>query len=422
MFKVNAKEPFLSLLSWCLYDWAMSAFSSIVTTFIFSTYFTQGIAVNKIIGTAQWGNAMALAGLCIAIISPILGAIADNEGRRKPWLFIFSLITIMASALLWYAKPSTAYVFFTLTCVILGTIGIEVGMVFYNAMLSSIAPKKYLGRISGWAWGLGYLGGLAALTIALFVLLNHSAWFGLNLHTSEQVRICGPLVAIWFVIFGWPLFVFTPDQPSSGLGIYRSMTKGLAKLKKTLSSVQEHRNILLFLLARMLYTDGLNTLFAFGGIYAAGTFGMTYTKIIIYGITMNISAGLGSAIFAWMDDARGSKFTILFSLALMLTAGIGVLVVHQEHLFWILSWIVGLCVGPIQSASRSLIIRLSPQPMMTEIFGLFALSGKVTAFIGPWILGLVTLWTNSQRIGMSTVMVFLLAGGILLLWVSEEAS
>ncbi len=412
--------PFKSLFSWCLFDWANSAYSSIVITFIFSTYFTQGIAANKILGTKQWGDAMALAGIIIALVSPLLGAIADNEGRRKPWLALFSITTIVASAALWYSKAEVSYVFYTLGWVIVGTIGLEVGMVFYNAMLSSIAPKEYLGRLSGWAWGMGYFGGLVVLTIALFVLLNHSAWFGLNLETHEQVRICGPLVAIWFAVFGWPLFVFTPDQPRSGLGIYHSMVKGLKGLQKTMRSTREHREIMLFLVARMIYTDGLNTLFAFGGIYAAGTFGMSYSKIIIYGITMNISAGLGSAVLAWLDDHKGSKFTILFSLALIVTSGMGVLTVHSETWFWVLSWIVGLCVGPIQAASRSFIIRLTPKPMITEMFGLFALSGKATAFVGPWILGLVTLWSHSQRIGMSTVMIFLLVGGIILLFVRDK--
>lgn len=419
--KIPKKTNFLSLFSWCLFDWANSAFSAIVITFIFSTYFTQAIAHNKIIGTHQWGDAMAIAGIIIALISPLLGAIADYEGRRKPWLAIFSIMTIIASALLWYAIPDEKYIFYTLSCVVIGTIGVEVGMVFYNAMLSNIAPKEYLGRLSGWAWGMGYVGGLAALVIALFVLLNHSAWFGLNLKTSEQVRICGPLVAIWFAFFGWPLFVFTPDQPSTGAGIYPSMITGLKKLYSTLTSVKKHRQIMVFLIARMIYTDGLNTLFAFGGIYAAGTFGMTYSKIIIYGIMMNVSAGIGAGILSWIDDIRGSKFTILFSLSLMIVAGAGILIVKSELLFWLLSSVVGLCVGPIQSASRSFIIRLTPKYMITEMFGLFAFSGKATAFIGPWLLGLVTLWTQSQRIGMSTVLIFLISGGILLLFVKGKS-
>lgn len=413
------KASFLSLFSWCLFDWANSSFSTIVITFIFSTYFTQAIAANKIIGTAQWGDAMALAGIIIAILSPILGAIADHHGKRKPWLALFSLITIISAALLWYAKPELAYVHFTLTCVVLGTIGMEVGMVFYNAMLSDIAPKEFLGRLSGWAWGMGYIGGLVALVIALFVLLNHSAWFGLNLKTEEQVRICGPMVAIWFTLFGWPLFAFTPDQPRSGLGMYRSMLKGLHSLYLTLRKAREHKNIMIFLLGRMLYTDGLNTLFTFGGIYAAGTFGMSYSKIIMYGIMMNISAGIGSGVLAWLDDYKGSKFTILFSIILMVTAGLGTLLVTSELWFWLLSWIVGLCVGPIQAASRSYIIRITPPAMITEMFGLFALSGKATAFVGPWLVGLITLWTQSQRLGMSTVMIFMLSGAALLFFVKE---
>ena len=217
-----------AIIAWASFDWANSAFPAIITTFVFSTYFTQAIAKNKILGTAQWGDTIALAGLLIAILSPILGAIADYEGRKKPWLAFFSLLCITASALLWFAKPSTSYVSWTLICVIFGTIGLEVGMVFYNSMLSDIAPKGYVGRLSGWGWGVGYFGGLVSLLIVLLIFIQGDVtWLGLNTKTAEQIRISGPLVAIWFLIFGWPLFIFTPDQPSTGLGVKQSVKKGL---------------------------------------------------------------------------------------------------------------------------------------------------------------------------------------------------
>lgn len=413
------KPSFAAMFSWCFFDWANSAFASIITTFIFATYFTGAIAKNKIIGTQQWGDAIALAGITIALISPILGAIADNEGRRKPWLAAFSLLAIFASFMLWFSLPGEEYIRQTLIWVILGTIGIEVGMVFYNAMLSDLASEKYLGRLSGWAWGLGYVGGLVALSITLFLFVFHSEIFGLNKGTYEHVRITGPLVGIWFAVFGWPLFVFTPDQPSSGLGIVKSMQKGLYELYDTFLHIKQYRNIVLFFVARMLYTDALNTIFAFGGIYAAGTFNLSYTEVIIYGIAMNLSAGIGAMTFASLDDKRGSKFTILLALLIMTSTGIGILIVQSKLWFWILSLGVALNVGPIQAASRSLMIRLAPKAYITEMFGLYALSGKITAFVGPWVLGMATVWAQSQRAGMATVMIFLLVGGAILLFVKE---
>lgn len=408
------------VIAWAVYDWACSAFPTIITTFIFATYFSEKVALNKIVGMAGWADAVAISGLIIAILSPILGAIADYEGRRKPWLAVFTLMTIIASACLWYVKPDAQYVTFALTCVVFGTIGLEVSMVFYNAMLSDLAPPGYTGRISGWSWGFGYFGGLVSLVVALYGFIDgYFTWIPLNHGAAEHVRIAGPLVAVWFAVFAWPLFMFTPDQASTQLGIKKAIQHGLKSLLHTLISLRKYKNVLLFLVARMLYIDGLNTIFAFGGIYAAGTFGMDLPEVIKFGIAMNVAAGLGAAAFAWMDDYRGSKLTILTTIVIMVLCGIGMLVATSVTWFWILGMGLGLCVGPIQSSSRSLLIHLAPKELITEMFGLYAFSGKATAFIGPWILGIVTLATNSQRIGMTTVLVFMIAGALLLVSVSD---
>lgn len=411
-----------AIFSWALFDWANSAFSTIVTTFIFAPYFAKAIAKNEIVGTADWGDATALAGIIIAILSPILGAIADNEGRRKPWLAFFTLVNIVATGLLWFATPTPDSVFFTLICVIIATIGLEIGIVFYNSMLKDLAPEGYLGRLSGWAWGMGYAGGLVSLMIALFVFINHGEqWFNLSSYHGQHVRICGPLSAIWFALFCWPLFVFTPDHPRSGLGISRSVKKGLATLYRSLSTLNQYRNIMKFLLARLFYIDGLNTVFAFGGIYAAGTFNMSINEIIQLGICMNISAGIGAIIFGWLDDLKGGKLTIFIALMLILVTGIGILITHSKIVFWILGLALSSAVGPVQAASRSFMTRLSPPELITEMFGLYAFSGKVTAFMSPAILSVVTLWTQSQRIGMSTLFVFIAVGAIMLCFVKKPS-
>lgn len=252
------------LLAWCLFDWANSAFPTIVMTFVFATYFTKSVAKNTFLGTAQWGDAIALSGLIIAISSPIFGAIADHEGRRKPWLAFFSLLCIVASALLWYTKPVVSDVYWALSWSVLAIIGFEIGMVFYNTMLSDLAPKDYLGRISGWSWGLGYFGGLTSLIIVLFVFVQgHGFGLPLDKSTAEQIRICGPFVALWFLVFGWFLFVFTPDRASTGIGYRKAITRGLKSLYQTLRTVKEHKEIMKFLLARIFYIDGLNTIFVF---------------------------------------------------------------------------------------------------------------------------------------------------------------
>jgi MFS transporter, UMF1 family len=409
------KPPTRAVVAWGLYDWANSAFPTVITTFIFATYFTQGIAKDPILGTSQWGNATALAGLIIAILSPILGAIADHKGKRKPWLAFFTLVTVISAALLWFAKPFPDYINWALTWVVLGTVGFEISAVFYNTMIRDLVTSQYWGRLSGWSWGIGYAGGLVCLILALLFIQTNISWLPLNTKMAEQIRICGPLVACWFALFSLPLFILTPDRPSTGMSIKNAIHKGFVIFSHTLQNLRDYKQVAKFLLAHMIYIDGLNTLFAFGGIYAAGTFGFNTAEIIKFGIGMNITAGIGAVGFAWLDDYLGSKNTILIALSAMIVSGIGILLVHSLIAFWILALFLGLFVGPVQAASRSLIIRIAPPERMAEMFGFYAFAGKATAFAGPWLVGLITLMFASQRIGMITVIVFLAAGTLLLL-------
>lgn len=404
-----------SLGAWCLYDWAAGAFSIIITTFIFATYFTSKVAENEIIGTFQWANATSLAGIIIALTSPLFGSIADHGGYHKRWLFVFTWLSIISAGLLWFSYPTPKSVNFTLVCLVLGTVGLEVALVFYNAFLAHIAPKEYLGRISGWGWGAGYIGGIVALSLALFIFINPS-FLGLNTEDAAQIRICGPFVAIWYAIFSLPMFFLVPEMPTKINSLSHAIKAGSRELLSTLKKMPQEKNILLYLFSHMIYADGLNTLFAFGGIYAAGTYGLSFKEVLLFGITMNTAAGLGALLLSWMDDAFGSKPTVLVSLFFLTLLGLPILFLHSKHLFWIFALFLSLFVGPVQSASRSLMIKLiAHKEMATEIFGLYALSGKITAFIGPWLLGVMTMYFGSQRVGMATVLVFFAIGGVMLL-------
>lgn len=411
-----------SIAAWCLYDWACSSFSIIVITFIFATYFTTSVAKNEIVGTYQWANATSLAGVLIALFSPLFGAIADHGGHHKRWLFGFTITAVIFAGLLWFAYPTTDSVHFTLACVVVGTVGYEVAQVFYNAFLPGLATKSYLGRISGWGWGFGYIGGIVALSIALVVFI-HTNLFQLDAATSAQVRICGPFTAIWYLLFSLPFFFIVPPFTSVAKPLPKAVKSGFMDLMRTLRQLPRDKNILLYLIAHMVYADGLNTLFAFGGIYAAGTYGLSFQEVLLFGITMNVTAGLGALSLAWLDDYLGSKPTVLLSLVCLFTLGTPLLFLHQKYVFWGLALVVSIFVGPVQSASRSLMVHLiAKKNMSTEMFGLYALSGKITAFIGPWLLGMITLAFDSQRAGMGTVMAFFLIGALLLLPVKVEKS
>ncbi len=405
-----------AVVSWCLFDWANSAFPTLIVTFVFAAYFTRVIAETPEQGTAQWGTAISVSALFVAVASPVLGAVADQGGRRKPWLLVTSLLCIASSALLWYMTPELQWVWLPLALVALANASFEMGQVFYNAMLAEIAPPSHLGRLSGWAWGMGYAGGLICLTLALvFFVQPEDPLFGLRKESAEHVRITGPLVALWFALFAIPLFLWTPDKPASGLPYAQAVTRGLAVLGDTLRHLRRFRNVAIFLSAHMIYTDGLNTLFAFGGIYAAGSFGMTFDEILVFGILLNIAAGLGAAAFAWVDDWIGPKRTVIIALLGLIAFSAAILLVEDKLWFYLLGCAIGTLIGPAQAASRSFMARLAPADMRTEMFGLYALSGKATAFVGPALVGWVTLWSDSQRAGMATILAFFLVGLVLLL-------
>ncbi len=410
-----------AIAAWCLFDWANSAWPTVVGTFVFAAYFTRAVAPDPATGTAQWGWAMAASGLAVAVLSPPLGAVADSAGRRKPWLAATTALCIAATAMLWFATPGAGSVLWVLVFVALGNVAFEVGMVFYNAMLPDIAPEERIGRVSGWGWGLGYAGGLACLAVALFGLVRASPPpFGLDAAAAEPVRATALLVAGWFALFAVPLFLFVPDRPASGLGGAAALRAGLATLLRTLRRLGAYGSVGRFLLARMIYTDGLNTLFIFGAIYAAGTFGFTIEEVILFGMATNVTAGLGAVLFAWVDDRIGAKRTVVIALVGLIAVGGALLLIHSKTAFWALGLGLSVFFGPAQAASRSLMARLAPEGLTTEMFGLYALSGKATAFVGPALLGWVTSVFDSQRAGMATVLVFLGAGLLLLLPVRER--
>ncbi len=411
------------IFSWCLFDWANSAFNTIIGTFVFSVYFARGIYGDETQGSSVWALAIGLAGLCTAILSPALGAIADQGGRRKPWLGAFVAATIVCSVLLWWAEPIRGDVAYALTIVVIGTVTFELANVFYNAMLHDTAPPAMVGRVSGWAWGLGYFGGIASLAVALVGFVQpEQPWFGLSRDGAENIRATAVLVAVWFALFSLPLFLLTAERPAlEAMPARAAVAGGIRSLVDTLRQVRRYKNLVRFLIASALYRDGLVTLFAVGGLYAAATFGMSFEQVLIFAIGLNVTAGIGAGLFAFVDDWFGSRRTAIIGLVGLLATGVPVLFVTDQTTFLALGLALGLFVGPTQAASRTFVARVSPAGMQTEMFGLYAFTGKSLAFAGPLLFGTVTAITGSQRWGMSTIVLFLLAGLLILLTVRDPS-
>ena len=406
-----------ALWSWAVYDWANNGFFTLIQTFIFATYFTKSVASDPTLGTTLWGNMMGAAGLVIGLGGPLFGAWADRCGRRKPWVLGCTLLTVGATAMLWFVQPDPSWVVWGLVFVGIGTIGAEYSMIFYNAMLPDLVSSDRIGRWSGWGWAMGYVGGLIGLVVALFGFINEGAFLGISREGAAHVRATCLLSAGWYLLFALPLFLFTPDTPPTGVGLRRGLGEAFTQLVRSVREVRKFKHIARFLVARMIYNDGLVTLFAFGGIYAAGTYGMTAQEVIYFAIGLNVTAGLGAAGFAWLDDHFGAKLVILVSLVGLIVPGVTILLATSKGVLWIFGLALGIFMGPVQAASRSYMARVAPEDVRGEMFGLFAFSGKVTSFLGPLLVGWVTYLTDSQRWGMSVVVFMFILGGAVMLTV-----
>lgn len=410
----------LALFCWAMYDWANSSYSAVIQTFVFAAYFARQVAADEATGSAQWGNTISAAALAVAVAGPVLGAVADQGGRRKPWLAVFTLVAVLSTALMWFVEPGQGYLVLALVLLGVSTFASEAANIFYNAMLPGLAGRGRIGRWSGWAWGLGYTGGMACLLVALFGFVEPSAWFSLDRGAAAHVRATFVLVAVWYFVFALPLLLVTPDTQGTGKRLPQAARDGLRQLFDTLRHVRRYRHLVRFLIARMIYIDGLATVFAFGGVYAAGTFQMTERDVLMFGIALNVTAGLGAGAFAWIDDWLGSKRTILISLIGLIVPGTAILFAPTATWFWAWGMLLGVFVGPVQAASRSYMGQVAPVELQTQMFGLYALSGKATAFLGPLLVGWGSYLAGSQRVGMSTVIVFFVVGFVLMLTVPNE--
>lgn len=411
-----------AIAAWVLYDFAYGGFTTVVATFVFATYFTQKVAADPATGASQWAATQAIAGLAVALMAVPLGALADRGGWRRQMLGLVTAIMAACTLGLWFVRPNVDDVWLALGLVGVSGVAFEVATMLYNAMLPGLVEPRRIGRLSMLAWGGGYAGGLICLGLCLVVLVfPNPPHFGLDRSQSEQVRACALLAGGWLFLFGWPVAVFVPN-PRAGTGLRSAIAHGMAELREVLRAAWRNVPLRRFLIARLLYMDGLTTLFSFGGIYAAGQFGLSPTEVLIFGIGLNVTAGLGALGFAFAEDRIGAKTTVLVSLAGLAVLGLALLLTHDRIAFWVLGHCIGIFVGPAQAASRSLMARMAPPEARAAYFGLFSLSGRITGFLGPAALSLATAVFASQRAGMAVIVVFLTAGALLLRRVPSPAA
>ncbi len=402
------------IISWCLYDWANSVLATIIFTFVFPVYFSRNIVGDEELGSAYWGYIVGFSGFIIAIMGPILGSIADTYGPRKVILGGLTFTTITSVLALFFALPHSNFILYALVFVAITTVSFELAQAQYNAMLPDIAPPNMVGKLSGIAWSLGYLGGLFCLAIALIGFIglgeNSSNLFNISTNQDFNIRATCILAAIWYAVFALPLFLWVPDRPNNNYQKPLLKTSFLHLIKTLKKLTTTSKNTLLFLVSSAIYRDGLNTLFIVGGLYAAGTFHMNFQEILIFAISLNLMSALGSFCLSFFDDKYGPRPIITISLVALIILGGSIIIIKDKDLFLYTSLLLGFFIGPIQSSSRALMAHLSSKNQSTEMFGLYTMSGKSIAFTGPLCFALMTHITNSQRWGIASIIVLWVIG------------
>jgi UMF1 family MFS transporter len=414
-------------LAYILYDWAISPLPTLHTTFVFSIFFVQAVAPNEILGNVWWSWMIAACSLTIAIASPLAGADADRRANRKKWLFIMTIISALSTSLLWFVVPTSelttdAQNWMIVTTLVLSYFAIIANdgvYTFYNALLPSVTTKDSLGRVSGWAFGIGYLSGLLALFCALPVVAPsmfglENPLFGISTENATNIRITMPFVAIWLVLFSIPLFIYCPEPEKA------KETEFKETLKSGIKALIEIPGLLRFFIARMFYADALVVVFAMGGIYAGTEFGFSISgpisqNLIVFGILLNLTSGIGAIIGGYSDDFLGSYITLRIALIALAISSLVAVVTSSIFTFWIAGACLGFFIGPVQSCTRVLVSKaIDKEEMRSRIFGLFMLSGKATSFVGPFLYGVLVTIFETSRAGMSVALIFLIIGLFLL--------
>ncbi len=395
------------LLAWAFYDFANSSFTTVIVTVVYSVYFIQVVAPG---GEALWGRTYALSMIVVGLLSPPLGALADATGRKKIFLFVFTLLCILPTGLLYFVGPGDRAAGMILFA--LANVGYNGALVFYDSFLKEISPPEETGRVSGFGWAFGYVGGLLSLA-AVYPFV----WRGFGEEHRSAVRLAFPITALFFAIASIPTFAVLRDRPKSGTF---SLFAGIGRIRETLANLSRFRQLTRFFLAYLFYNDGINTVIVFSAVFASVVLGFSTSELILLFILIQVTAAAGAYLLASPVDRFGPRRVIVATLLFWSFISLWAFVVQSKSEFFLLAMIAGLGIGSAQSASRSLLVLFAPASKTAEFFGFFSLMGKVSATLGPLLYGEVAVRTGSHRWAVLSLLPFFLLGLALLLRVDEK--
>lgn len=432
------RAPRRTILAWAMWDWGNQPFNSVIITFVFSVYLTSKAFGDTNFTSQALATSTSLAGLSVALLAPVLGQNSDRTGRTVHNLRWFTWSCAIVSGLMFFVLPDAGdallgvpkYLLLGLVLLAVGSIANEIAGALYNSLIDEVASESTVGRISGFGWGMGYLGGITALLLLYFGFIKQPSLFGTTSAEAMGIRVSMVVCMIWQFVFTVPTFVTLRDRPRAvkRIGVvesYRLLAGSIVRLWRT------SRNVLYFLVASALFRDGLTGIFAFGAVIAAGTFGFSAGDVIVFGAAANVVAGISTMAFGMLDDRLGPKRVILMSLIALSILGLAMFAFHDggDVVFWVIGLSLAAFVGPAQAASRSFLARLVPLGRSGEVFGLYATTGRVVSFLSPAAFGLaiglgamVTGESNTQYWGILGIVVVLAAGLLLMLPVREDGN
>ena len=415
----------LEIWSWAMFDFANSSYTTVIITVAFSVYFTRLVAPEGR-GDFLWGLGLAVGNLIVLVLSPIVGAIADDSGRKKSLLAVTWLTCVAGTALLWFVTPGRVWLGLVLLTV--SFVGFSLGENLAGAFLPEISTPANIGRVSGLGWGLGYFGGLGSLLATMPLLTG-----GYNEANLGNVRLAWVVTGLFFLVAGLPTFLFLRERvPRGDRTALEYVKAGFARLAATASSVRRFSEMVRFLFVFFLYNAGLSSVIAFAAIYADRTLGFTQKEMTLLFVLLQLSAAGGAFFFGFIQDRLGAVRTIQMTLTLWVLTCIGAYACGDggqdpvigtwtgKQLFWVVGLFSGLGIGSLQSASRALVGLFAPPEKSAEFYGFWGLSGKAAYMVGPLLFGAISSAAGSQRVAMLSTAAFFVLGFIGMAFVNEK--
>jgi UMF1 family MFS transporter len=447
----------LGQISWAMFECARIPYVLLVTIYLFGPYFTRYVVADPVAGPILWSRISWIGGLVIALCAPFLGAIADVGGRRKPWIGVYTVVMVLAMLAMWYGVPhaTTPQLVFIAVAIVAANFAYEFSTVFHSAMLPTISPPERVGPLSGLSLSLGNLAGILLLGLMLVAfsapghglpLVPDRPLFGVSQAAHDPERLSGPISGLWLLVMSLPLFLFTPDKPSTGVPLRAQVMLGVRRVLDTVISLKHYRNIAMYLIARLFFNDGMSAVLLYGGIYAAVTFGFDALAMMVYGLELSVFAVLGGFFGGWLDNRFGSRRALFVSIGGTLVFFAIGLTMAPDRILWFIpydahaphinalpffnTWPqviylmivngVAVFITAGYANARTMMARLAPPEKMTEFFGLMSLSGTATTFLANLSIDLLTSLTRSFRVGLMGILGFLALGLVLMVFVKEE--